>query len=123
MGNAVAYHETSAKMPRETKPESMTRPDQVFVQLPLEGNVDTLIPAMAAILQQYHDLVDRRLNGSLSGQDIQELHTIEQLLEAFEYVSTSEIERSIEKRHEMLLQQLRELTAELHKLRAEPKVQ
>jgi hypothetical protein len=68
-----------------------------------------------AATQRYHRLIDKQLNGKLSGRDEQELHGIEDALQLFEDSETSELERSIEQRHRMMMQQLSELATELRK--------
>lgn len=67
------------------------------------------------LLQQYHLLVDKRLNGMLHPQEARELHRIEAELQLFEDAESAKIELGIEQRHQMLMQQLSELTAELRR--------
>ena len=69
------------------------------------------------LLNRYHRLADKRLNGALSGRDEEELCKIEEFLQKFEDAATSEFDRRIERRHETMMRQLKELTTELQKLR------
>jgi RNA polymerase sigma-70 factor, ECF subfamily len=70
------------------------------------------------LIQQYHELIDKELNGKLSPKDAQALQKIEEQLQLIEDAETAEIEQVTEQRHHQIVQQLSDLTAELQKFSA-----
>jgi hypothetical protein len=73
---------------------------------------------VARVLQRYHELIDRRLSGTMSSGEEQALHTIEGMLQCIEDTEIPATVEGVELHHDMLMQQLRELTTELRKFRA-----
>lgn len=105
-------------------------PDEHLDQNSLESNnLAGLAPSMKRadaepnslsdrrLLKRYHHLIDKRLKGALSAKEGQELQRIEEALQSFEDARTSETEKEIEQRHQMMMQQLGDLTAELRRFR------
>jgi hypothetical protein len=89
--------------------------DSLTVSVPPNGNIKPALGLDDRLLQRYHLLVDKQLNGPLSKLDEHELQRIEQQIQLFEDAETSEMEKAIERRHRTMMQQLSELTEELRK--------
>jgi RNA polymerase sigma-70 factor (ECF subfamily) len=70
------------------------------------------------LLKRYHRLVDKRLSGALLGSEEKELQGMEEVLQQFEDSAASAVDRSIEQRHEAVIQELSDLTVELQKFRS-----
>jgi len=75
------------------------------------------------LLRRYRILIDKGLKGKLSSNQTAEVRKIEETLQSLEEVETSEIMRACEERHDMMMQRLSELTAELRKMSVDSQYQ